>query len=92
MPANPPLPLTTDQAIERARRMIDAGQKLTRAAAAVSEARNSPVQAAAEALKEHALLGYRVSTVPDALGPVLEALILAASGAAATKELEHVAS
>jgi hypothetical protein len=72
--------------------MIDAGQKLTRTAAVVSEARNSPAQAAAEALKEHALLGYRVSTVPDALGPVLEALILAASGAATTKELEHVAS
>jgi hypothetical protein len=93
MPKNPPAPLTTEQAIERARRMLAAGQRLTRAADSVSETRNGPASAAAEAVKEHELLNYRVTTIPSALEPVLEALILAASaGADAPKELQHAGS
>lgn len=92
MPKNPPAPLTTEQAIARARIVIGSGQKLTRAADALSEARVSSDHAAAEQVKDHQLLNYRVNTVPSVLEPILEALILAASsGAAAPKELQHAA-
>ena len=91
MPKNPPAPLTTEQAIDRARRMIASGQRLTRAADNVSATRNGD-SAAAEAVKEHELLNYRVTTIPSSLEPVLEALILAASaGATVPKELQHAA-
>jgi hypothetical protein len=93
MPKNPPAPLTTEQAIDRARHMIASAQKLTRAADAVSETRNGTANTAAEEIKEHTLLNYRVTTIPSALEPVLEALILAAStGAAAPKELQNAVS
>lgn len=92
MPKNPPAPLTTQQAIERARRILGSGQALARAADSVSETRNGPAQAAAEVVKEHELLKYRVNTIPSALAPVLEALILAASnGADVSRELQHAA-
>lgn len=92
MPKNQPAPLTTEQAIARARIILGSGQKLTRAADALSEARITSDQAAAEQLKEHQLLNYRVNTVPDTLAPILEALILAASnGAISPRELQGAA-
>ncbi|MCB5280346.1 hypothetical protein [Arthrobacter sp. ES1] len=94
MPKNQPAPITTEQAIARARYMLAAGQRLTNAADKVSETRNAPaaVNAAAEGVREHELLNYRVATIPGALEPVLEALILAVStGAADPKELQHAA-
>jgi UDP-N-acetylmuramyl pentapeptide synthase len=90
MPKNQPAPITTEQAIARARIILESGQKLTRAADAVSEARLSSDRAAAEQVKDGRLLNYRINTVPDALTPILEALMLAASNGAATpKELQH---
>lgn len=79
MPKNQSTPLTTIQAIDRARWMIDSGQKLAQAAEAVSDAQGHTARSAAEELKETQLLNYRVATVPDSLEPVLEALIKAAS-------------
>lgn len=80
MPKTLTAPLTTEQAIDRARRMIEQGQKLTRAADTVTEARGSEALRSAEGVKEYQLLNYRVSTIPAALEPVLEALIAAAAG------------
>ena len=94
MPKTPPAPLTTEQAIARARYMLAAGRRLTSAADKVSETRNAPaaVNAAAEGVREHELLNYRVATIPSALESVLEALILAATaGAAAPRELQRAA-
>jgi len=94
MPKNLPAPLTTEQAITRARHMLAAGRRLTSAAEKVSETRNAPaaVSAAAENVREHELLNYRVATIPDSLEPVLEALILAAAnGAISPRELQHAA-
>jgi hypothetical protein len=75
------MPFTTEQAITRARRIIAGGEKLTSAAEAVSTARRAGPAAydAAHALKEAELLNYRYSTLPEGLGPLLEALIEAAS-------------
>jgi hypothetical protein len=93
MPRNPPAPLTTGQAIDRARRMIAPGEKLTRAADTVTEFRPGAARDGAEEIKEQRLLDYRVTTMPTDLAPVLEALIQAASaGAAASKELQHAGS
>jgi hypothetical protein len=90
MPKTPPAPLTTEQAIERARRMIESGQKLTRAADNVSVFRPGAARDGAEEIKEQRLLNYRVGTTPAELAPVLEALILAASnGTAVTREPQH---
>lgn len=92
MPKNQPTPLTTRQAIDRARIILSSGQNLTHAADAVSESRASSDRAAAEQIKETRLLNYRVNTVPDTLGPILEALILAAAnGAISPRELQHAA-
>ena len=91
MPANQPTPLTTVQAIDRARWMISSGQKLSRAAEVVSEARSNAARSAAEELKETQLLNYRVSTVPESLEPVLEALIQAASSALPNKAAVNAA-
>ena len=92
MPKNQPAPLTVEQAITRARHMLAAGQRLTSAADKVSETRNAPaaIRAAAEDVREHELLNYRVATIPDTLQPVLEVLILAAAnGAISPRELQH---
>lgn len=70
--------MTTEQAVARARRMIEQGQKLTDAANAVTELRSTDAAQGAEAMKEARLMNYRVTTIPDALTPVLEALIAAA--------------
>lgn len=78
MPSRPSNLLTATQATTRARWMIESGHKLSQAAAAVYETRNSSTRSAAEELKEEQLLSYRVATVPDELTPVLEALMLAA--------------
>lgn len=79
MPKTSTIPLTTEAAITRARRMIDSGLQLTRAADTVTASRGSDERNAAEQLKDARLLDYRVSTIPEALKPVLEALIRAAS-------------
>ena len=93
MPKNPPAPLTTEQAITRARIVIGSAQKLTHAADALSEASDSSVRNAAEQVKEHQVLIYRVNRVPGVLEPLLEALILAASnGAAVPGERQHAVS
>lgn len=78
----PSAPLTTAQAIDRARSMITSAQKLVGAAQELADAPNqhSATRDAAEARKDYHLLNYRVTTVPDALEPVLEALIKAAAG------------
>ncbi|MET3172984.1 UNVERIFIED_ORG: hypothetical protein ABIB52_000812 [Arthrobacter sp. UYCu721] len=79
----PTTPLTTAQAIARARSMITSAQKLAGAAEELANSQNqhSAARDAAEGRKDYHLLNYRVSTVPDALEPVLEALIKAAAGA-----------
>lgn len=79
MSGTPASPLTTEAAVRRARLMIASGQKLREAAKTVSRSRASDERHAAEQLKEARLLGYRASTIPDALEPVLEALIRAAT-------------
>ncbi|MFJ2662622.1 hypothetical protein [Arthrobacter koreensis] len=72
-------PMTTEQAIDRARRVIEQGKKLTEAADAVTEMRSTDAVRAAEAVKEVRLLDYRVMTIPSTLAPVLEVLIAAAA-------------
>ncbi|MCU6481310.1 hypothetical protein [Arthrobacter sp. A2-55] len=81
------MPITTEQAIARARLILQTGQQLREATRTVDDTHReygdrSSLTRAAEDLKENRLLGYRVTTVPDALGPILEALIQAASGSA----------
>ncbi|MGY4541350.1 hypothetical protein ACVWY0_001259 [Arthrobacter sp. UYNi723] len=84
MPKIPATTLTTAQAVDRARSMITSAQKLVGAAEELADAQrqHSPARDAAEARKEYHLLNYRVTTVPDALEPVLEALIKAAAASA----------
>lgn len=81
MPKIPTTTLTTAQAIDRARLMINSAQKLVGAAEelAGSQRQHRAERDAAEARKDYHLLNYRVTTVPDALEPVLEALIKAAA-------------
>ena len=79
MSCTPTAPLTTEQAVTRARQMIENGRKLSQAADAVTDARGGETVRAAEILKDERLLSYRVTTIPDTLTPVLEALIAAAS-------------
>lgn len=81
MPKSQTTPLTIIQALDRAHWMIDSGRKLRQIAQSLSEARGETARRAADELKEIQLLSYRVSTVPDSLVPVLEALIDASSGA-----------
>lgn len=78
MPRNPAVNLTTEQALIRARRMLDSARKLEQAAEQVAEARTPNLRDAAEEIKDNRLLDHRVATTPDALIPVLEALMLAA--------------
>lgn len=77
--------LTTAQAVTRARWMIESATKLIRAAEAVTDARGTEVRDAAEVVKDAQLLDYRVSTIPDALVPVLEALVEAVSKPGGTR-------
>lgn len=78
MPRNPAVNLTTEQALIRARRMLDSARKLEQAAEQVAEARTPNLRDAAEEIKDNRLLDHRVATTPDVLIPVLEALMLAA--------------
>lgn len=70
-----PETLTTAQAIDRARWIIESGHKLTQSVQTVTEAQGETARNAAAIINDEALLGYRVVTVPVALAPVLEALI-----------------
>lgn len=79
MSRTPTNALTTEQAVTRARQMIESGRKLSQATDAVTDARSGEAVRAAEILKDERLLSYRVTTIPDTLTPVLEALIAAAS-------------
>lgn len=81
-------PLTTEQAVTRARQMIEQANKLAEAVDTVKYSRRGNEQEAAETLKEARLLSYRVTTIPDALTPVLEALIAAASKGAELSEAQ----
>ena len=72
--------LTTEAAIARARIMISRGEKLNLAADTLTTSRGTEQRRAAELMKDARLLDYRLVTMPDALEPVLEALIRAASG------------
>lgn len=79
MPKYPATTLTTDQALFRARRMLDSARKLEQAAEQLADARTPQLREAAEQIKDHRLLNHRVNTTPDVLIPVLEALMLAAA-------------
>jgi hypothetical protein len=82
MPKNPPAPLTTEQAIQRAQMLIDAAESITRPAEQ-SGASSRLARASAKSLRDHMRLAYRNFTTPSELAPILEALILAASSGAA---------
>lgn len=74
-------PMRTAQAVSRARLILRSGVQLEEAAAQLSRTRreNKPrdIVGAAESLKEDALLNYRLSSMPENLRPVLEALLTA---------------
>lgn len=80
---SPARAMTTDQAINRARHILRSGEQLQQTAQTLAEAQRrhgatSEVARAAETLKEAQLVDYRVSTIPQSLSGVLEALIAAA--------------
>lgn len=84
MAASQPKTVSLNSALTRANLMIEAGKKLTRAADMVADPdtrHNTELKNAAETIKEHQLLNYRVTTNPDELIPVLNALLEALSSA-----------
>lgn len=76
--ANPPAAITTDQAIIRARTIIEKAANFHHSVQGLVNAEDQTAHKAAENVNNYHLLKYQVATTPDVLWPVLAALLSAA--------------